>query len=187
MTAPIITFPLYSGDPSWWNDWHHILFQKRQGNKEIWIDGQLFFRGDGFNPLPIDFTEAYFGVDPIDNARLQGLLDDMAIFSKALDGSSIEDLAAGALPTALPAVMGLIAYWNFNDPPTEPLFLSIRRDDATHLVLSWTGGKAPYRLERKASLSDPLWEEVLVTNTPSATITIQGVTGFFRVVDQVAP
>jgi len=187
LSANISTFPGYTGDSSWWNDWHHILFQKKQDHKEIWIDGQLFLQGDGFNPLPSDFTDAYFGADPVDNARLQGILDDMAIFSKALDGSSIGDLAAGALPTALPAWMGLIAYWNFNDPPTGPVFLSIRRDDATHLVLSWTGGKAPFQLQRKASLTDPLWEEVLVTDTPSATIIIQGARGFFRVVERVTP
>jgi hypothetical protein len=187
INADIATFPLYFGDLSWWFDWHHILFQKKLGHKEIWIDGQLFLQGDGANPLPTDFTDAYFGVDPVDNARLQGILDDMAIFSNVLDQTSIRDLAAGAFPTNLPAQAGLIAYWNFNDPPTEPVFLSIRRDDATHLVFSWTGGKAPFRLERKASLSDPLWEEVLVTDTPSATVAIQGARGFFRVVDQVTP
>ena len=183
-SAPITGFPLYTGDVSWWNDWHYILFQKKLEVKEIWIDGQLLISGSNVKPLPIDFTEAFIGFDPPDNARMQGLVDDVAVFKTALDQATIMDLSSGALPTALPASVGLIAYWNFNDAPAGAVHIdSVARNGAS-LTISWSGGTGPYLLERKSSLSDAIWVKLLTTSTPSATVAIQGKTGFFRVSDK---
>ncbi len=46
ISASITTFPPYAavGNDSWWNSWHHFVFDKNgPDTKEIWIDGQLFW------------------------------------------------------------------------------------------------------------------------------------------------
>jgi hypothetical protein len=117
INANIDTFPDYSGSSTWWTNWHHLVVQKKLSTKEIWIDGKLFLTGDSSSPLPTDFTEAWLGFDPPDNARLRGVIDDFAVFATGLTEATITNLVAGTLPTALPASTKLLAYWNFNDAP----------------------------------------------------------------------
>jgi hypothetical protein len=50
------------------------------------------------------------------------------------------------------------------------------------LTLSWTGGAAPYIVQKKTSLSEPAWVDVLTTNETTASVQIQGPSGFFRIV-----
>lgn len=120
INASIADFGDYSGDPGWWTNWHHLVFQKKGATKEIWIDGKLFLSGENTNPLPTDFTEAYLGFDPPDNAALRGLIDDVAVYKTALVEADIVKLATGSAPNTLPTTAGLIAYFNFNDPPPPP-------------------------------------------------------------------
>lgn len=118
-------FPGYSGDQSWWTNWHHFVFQKKGSTKEIWIDGQQFMTGESTSALPTDFDYLYWGYDKADDDGLTGLIDDAAIFGAALSQSDIGKLAAGTLPTALSASAKLTAYWDFNDFPADGLFASI--------------------------------------------------------------
>jgi hypothetical protein len=102
----------------------------------------LFITGDSSNPLPTDFTEAYIGADIADNARMQGIVDDVAFFSTALAPELVTQLAGGALPSTLPASANLIAYWNFNDatstgPGPRPTLTSIR--SGAKITLTFTG------------------------------------------------
>jgi len=55
------------------------------------------------------------------------------------------------------------------------------RLDPSGLALTWTGGTGPYTLQRKASLSDIAWADVLTTNVATATVPIAGQSAFFRV------
>lgn len=184
LSGPITGFAPYAevGDVSWWNSWHYFVFQKKLGTKEIWIDGQLFLTGENLRPLPTDFTEAYVGYDPADNARLQGLVDDIAVFKTALTADDITALAGGASPTSLSAEAGLIALWDFNDDGQPRLTMSIARVGQT-LNLSWSGGTGPYTLQRKTDLSDA-WQTVSTGAETTATIPISSAKGFFRVISQ---
>jgi hypothetical protein len=49
------------------------------------------------------------------------------------------------------------------------------------LVLNWTGGSPPYQVQSKARLEDATWLDVLTTTETTATIDLQGTSGFFRV------
>lgn len=126
LNANINTLPDYWGDATWWTNWHHIVFLKNKGTKEIWIDGVMFVQSDGTaNPLPTDFTVAYLGYDAPDNASMHGLLDDFAIFATPLDEANIQKLFTGTAPTALPSSTQLLAFWEFNDFPAEGAFTGI--------------------------------------------------------------
>ena len=139
INASITTFPDYSGDVSWWTNWHHLVFQKKLSTKEIWIDGKLFLTGDNTNPLPTDFTIAWLGFDPPDNARLRGVIDDFAVYATALSEGSITNLAGVALPNSLPASTKLLAYWNFNDAPVGGPTIAIARGAGATLTITYTG------------------------------------------------
>lgn len=123
--ANISTFAYYSGEVSWWNDWHHFVFQKNLSTKEIWIDGQYFLIGDNTDPLPTDFTELFIGAAASGVNRMSGVIDDFAIFGAALSETTIAQLADGTAPTALPASDKLTAYWSFNDFPSAGMFTTI--------------------------------------------------------------
>jgi hypothetical protein len=49
------------------------------------------------------------------------------------------------------------------------------------LTLNWTGGTAPFTVQKKTSLSDAAWVDVLTTNSPPATVPTTGPSGFFRI------
>jgi hypothetical protein len=51
------------------------------------------------------------------------------------------------------------------------------------LTLTWTGGTAPYLIQRKSSLSDAAWVNVMTTSNTTAQIPQAGNAGFFRVSD----
>ncbi len=53
--------------------------------------------------------------------------------------------------------------------------------DAAGLTLTWTGGTAPYTVQRKASLSDPAWVDVVTTDLTTTVVPISGPSGFFRI------
>ena len=125
INANIDTFAGYTGDASWWSNWHHFVFQKKLSTKEIWIDGQLFLTGDNTVALPTDFTDMYIGASSPGVNLISGVLDDFAIFGTALSEATIGALFAGTLPSALAATNKLTAYWDFNDSPGEGTFVSI--------------------------------------------------------------
>jgi hypothetical protein len=152
--------------------------------KEIWIDGELFLQGENTNPLPTDFTQAWIGFDPPDNATLRGLVDDVAFFSKALSAEDIASLASGTLPSALAPATGMMAYWNFNDAPAESV-------DGPQLLVSVVGGNitvtsdpqplpSGFVLQTAPSVNGP-WTTVAGQNTPFTT-TVGGDDVFLRAV-----
>lgn len=50
------------------------------------------------------------------------------------------------------------------------------------VVLTWTAVAGPYTLQKKNSLSDATWVDVLTTPNTTATVPTQGASGFFRIV-----
>jgi hypothetical protein len=167
INAPITDFPAYTGNVSWWQDWHHLVVQKKASTKEIWIDGALFLTGENSNPLPTDFTEAWLGFDPPDNATLRGIIDDFAAFKTALIEADIVKLATGTRPTALPAQAGLLAYWDFNDAPLPvPPRLIVTRSGGNVTITSEPQPlPAGFVLQTALSVLGP-WTTQAGANTP---------------------
>lgn len=164
-------------DAGWWTNWHHFVYQKRGATKEIWIDGQLFASGENTNPLPTDFTESFIGYDVPDNARIQGIIDDFAVYGTALTDTQVAQLASGGLPSALPASTELLAYWNFNDAtsgsPVQRPPLSATRSGNT-LTLTYQG-----ILESTANI-DGTWAPVQNATSPFP-VTMSENRRFYRV------
>jgi hypothetical protein len=52
----------------------------------------------------------------------------------------------------------------------------------TNVLLQWSGGGPPYRLERTTSLSLSNWSNVLTTNGTNVTLPISTGAAFYRVV-----
>jgi hypothetical protein len=81
-------------------DWHHLVFQKKGGVKEVWLDGTLVVSGTGAAPLPKDFTVLHIGSDA-GAANITGLIDDFVVYADALTPEQIAALAGGASPTSI--------------------------------------------------------------------------------------
>ncbi|MHB8524169.1 MAG: PA domain-containing protein, partial [Limisphaerales bacterium] len=140
INASISTFPGYSGNDTWWNQWHHLVFIKNLADKQIWIDGQLFLEGNNTSPLPTDFTSLALGNDGQGANFMHGMVDDFAVYSTALSSASIGLLFSGTSPTNLPGEK-ILAYWDFNDPPVigapigSPVGFTIPANDVGTSVL----------------------------------------------------
>ncbi len=178
VNAGIDTFAGYTGDVAWWNDWHHFVFQKKGSLKEIWIDGQLFLQGDNTNPLPTDFSQLLIGFNPVDNGRLQGVLDDVAFFGTAFTDATIGALITGG-PASLPASQKLLANWNFNDAPSTVVAptLGLSRAANGTITLTFTG-----RLQTATALTGAgAWSDVQ-NATSGMTVQASDPARFYRAV-----
>lgn len=83
-------------------DWHHFAMVKDGGVKQIWVDGKLIAQSDGSGPLATDLKNLVIGSFGLGSFTMQGVLDDFAVFTHALDAESIALLASGAAADALP-------------------------------------------------------------------------------------
>jgi hypothetical protein len=128
------TVPAYFD--GWWTNWHQFVFEFNAGDKQIWIDGLMFFEGNNSAPLALDFTDMFLGRDVGDGFNMHGAMDDFAAFATPVTPANIALLAQGTLPTAL-AGEKLLAYWNFNDVPAAAS-ISITRT-SNNLVISYVG------------------------------------------------
>jgi uncharacterized protein (TIGR03118 family) len=61
----------------------------------------------------------------------------------------------------------------------SPTFSAVT-DGAITEALNWVGGTAPFLLQKKATLSDPAWFNVLTTTNRSMTLAKESGTGFYR-------
>ena len=64
-------------------------------------------------------------------------------------------------------------------------FTAVSPNGAT-LTLSWTGGAAPYTVQRKVNVTDSLWLDVVVTPDQTASVPADSATGFFRLQDSAS-
>nr|MCS5701121.1 Ig-like domain-containing protein [Acidobacteriota bacterium] len=66
----------------------------------------------------------------------------------------------------------------------EPIQITGLDLDGTgaNLIMEWQGGMGPYTVQKAASLSAPVWEDVGVDVESPLTLPVDGATGFFRVV-----
>ena len=75
--------------------WHHFAFVKNGDVKEIWLNGELVVSQPGAAPLPFDITELTLGSSTGGAESIQGIMDDYALFSRALTPEQIALLAEG--------------------------------------------------------------------------------------------
>lgn len=174
INAPINTFPGYSPDDTWWNKWHHFVFTKKAGQKNIYIDGQLFLNGSSTSPLPTDFNEIALGTDGNPGGDyMHGLIDDFAIFSTAVSAANAAKLASGTSPKDLTGET-LIAYWPFDDAvSTAPPSVSVGvARSANGITITFTG-----TLQSADKVTGP-WADVPGASPQTATTT--GAAKFYR-------
>ena len=88
------------------------------------MDGELSLSGDGLG-LATTITSLNLGAESSGLRSLQGMIDDFAIFDRALTAGQITALAAGASPDSLIA------------PPADPEITNITRD-GNMVTLTWS-------------------------------------------------
>ncbi|HRI13001.1 MAG TPA: CotH kinase family protein [Verrucomicrobiota bacterium] len=91
----------------WKGRWNHYVFLKRGPEKEIWQNGALFLRGEGSYPLA-NLRSLTIGAAVDGNFGYIGLLDDFAVWDRALTGDEVQALAAGGSPLALRSLSSFI-------------------------------------------------------------------------------
>ncbi len=74
--------------------WRHYAFVKDGSTKQIYVNGVLTATATNAAPLLTDFSKLVLGGFP-QGATVNGLLDDVAIFSSVLTASNISGLASG--------------------------------------------------------------------------------------------
>jgi hypothetical protein len=172
LSANIDTFSGYTGNNTWWTTlWHNLVFTKKADVKQIWIDGELFLEGNNTGTLSTDINQLMVGSDNASGGLMHSLVDDFAVYGKALQQAQITALKSGTKPSALPTTVGLIAYWDFNTVPAVPPTLSIERSGAS-LVITFTG-----TLQSSSAITGGTWTDV--QGTSPLTVSPTGTT-FYR-------
>ena len=62
------------------------------------------------------------------------------------------------------------------------IYISEITRSAGNIRLAWAGGNGPYTVQERSNLADNAWRDVLHTAEQSASISISGAAGFFRIV-----
>ncbi len=91
----------------WKGRWNHYVFLKRGAVKEIWQNGSLFAQADGSYPLSA-LRSLTVGAAVDGSMRYVGLIDDFAVWDRALDANEIGTLANGSSPLDLGGFSALI-------------------------------------------------------------------------------
>ena len=129
-------------------DWHHLAYTLDNGNWEEWVDGARtgsgnYTHGSGFsNTEPLHILGRPNGV-------LNGLMDDVSVWSHRLEQDEIELLAAGA------SALSLIP----NDNPFR--ILSVGHNPDRTVTLTWVSDSRPgttYTVRYSPTLTGPVRE-----------------------------
>jgi hypothetical protein len=164
------------------NNWHHIVVTfQRNGSALTYADGQLI-NTTAISPST-GTTDAGFPTNIGQDGRgtytdgggvgvTDGMIDDVAIWRRALAGSEVQSIYTQGSSGQ-----------SFDAAPAGLRITSIS-DAGNSLTLTWTGGTAPYVIQRKTSLSDAAWVSVATTSDTSATIPRTGDMAFYRVGDK---
>ncbi len=84
-----------------WTDWNHMVLVKDGDTKYIYFNGVEVFTGQNTAPLVSDFTELFIGNSSNFNEAVEGVLDDFAIYKRALTPAEVALLAGGATPASI--------------------------------------------------------------------------------------
>jgi hypothetical protein len=179
ISANIDTFAGYSGDNSWWNEWRLYVFTKKADVKQIFVDGSLFLEGSSTAKIAADINSFMIASDSGSGNKMHALVDDFAVYSKALTAANVTALKGGTKPSALPAAAGLLAYWDFNTVATEAVKITAALAAGGNITLTWTGSGA---LQSAPAVTGP-WTTVAGKTSP-ATVPASLQAEYFRISGQ---
>ena len=122
-------------------DWQHAAIVRKNGAFRVYLNGELLADKDGQAPptanvtypstvrLRLGRSTAIGGIDPFltYEGQFYGLLDDVAIFKRALSSSEIDDyLAAHGNVSPARDTKDLLALWTFDDAHDRPVTFAER-------------------------------------------------------------
>jgi hypothetical protein len=81
-------------------EWHHFVFIKDEGHKEIWVDGELWHEGDNDGTLFDDWTYLAIGSSGID-AYAAAIVDDFGVFARAITPEEVAIIYNGGSGSTL--------------------------------------------------------------------------------------
>jgi M6 family metalloprotease-like protein len=178
INGSIANFPHYSG-VKWWSDWHHFVFTKQGQLKQVWIDGIRFLQGTNTNKLQSDFTGIWLGAEGGKAMgayhNLRGIIDDFAVFDKALTPLQIQALASGASPLEVAKDSKLVAYFPFDDAPCQGGCMKIEVIGAA-VVVSYPDSQI---LQTAPAVLGP-WTDISPNRNPFSTA-LDSRAAFFRI------
>ena len=101
-------FKAESDSTEWRGRWNHYVFVKDGDLKQIWQNGSLFHHGT--NTADLTLIRGFFIGGSLNNGEWSygGLIDDFAVWDRALTASQIQSLAGGASPLALSSLSPLV-------------------------------------------------------------------------------
>jgi hypothetical protein len=134
---------VFSADPIPENTWTHVAMTINGDLTTFFINGQISGvtnqdRGNGIDNTAVNVClgrEQYSGSLPAGRWFFNGAMDEVCIYRVALTPSDIRQLAMASAP---------------------PVRATIN-SAGDHLVLSWTGGVAPYQVQTKTNLASGTW------------------------------
>lgn len=117
----------FDGTTNYWrNAWRHVAIVKNGGARSIWLDGQqiaILTQASGCPAFDTDMTKISIGSAltypaAAPSLSLAGWIDDYAIYTNTLSSVDIAALYAGGAPNTVSIASSMIAWWDFNDPPS---------------------------------------------------------------------
>ena len=104
--------------PNYLNNWHHFAATWDGAAVQVYVDGQPTLSGTFSGPLsvptdrPLFINRHLWGGGSGSSSRLQGAIDDLAVFGRALAASEIAALATDGNAN------GIADFWDAAPPPT---------------------------------------------------------------------
>ena len=83
-------------------EWHHVVWEYREGHQRIFIDGELDSGPVARGPLT-NANAVSIGRSGVPGWSFAGRLDEVAVFNRSLNLAQIRHLAAGGSPLELPS------------------------------------------------------------------------------------
>lgn len=80
--------------------------------------------------------------------------------------------------------LNTVAYTAPASVPSTPIRIATAKADGANLVVTWTGGKGPFKVQRRDAASDGAWTDIATVNASPASLPRTGAAGFVRIAGQ---
>ena len=84
-----------------WTAWHHVALVKDGDNKTLYLDGAVLASGVNTARIDVAVTQLFLGNAPSAVEAVDGDMDEVALFGRALTPADVGSLFGGALPLTL--------------------------------------------------------------------------------------
>ena len=165
-----LLFGIFAGDWQWahsgvvpqTNTWYHLAGTWGAGGIQIYVNGQLKGTNSYTGPAPDYTVYNLIGRSSWPNTQINGLVDDVRLYNRALSASEINSLA---------------------HPINNPTLAII--SVGTNVLVSWPAAASSFTLESTPSLGSPHWTSVtnpvpIVNSNYVFTSAASGSARFFR-------